>query len=59
MPKTKLRKYQCNVCGHIYDPVDGDPAAGIASGTAFEDIPDTWICPECGATTADYEPVEA
>ena len=52
------KKYRCTICGHIYDPADGDPDAGIAPGTAFEDIPDTWVCPDCGATKADFEPYE-
>ena len=45
------------ICNHIYDPADGDPDSGIAPGTKFEDIPDTWSCPECGASKADYEPL--
>jgi len=49
------KKYRCTICGHIYDPVEGDPDAGIAPGTAFEAIPDTWVCPDCGATKADFE----
>ncbi len=49
------KKYRCIVCGHVYDPALGDPEGGIAPGTAFEDIPDTWVCPECGATKADFE----
>ena len=52
------KKYRCTICGHIYDPVEGDPEAGIAPGTAFDDIPDTWSCPDCGATKADFEPYE-
>lgn len=40
--------YVCLACGYIYDPEKGDPDSGIASGTAFEDIPDTWVCPICG-----------
>lgn len=41
-------KWECTVCGYIYDPDQGDPEAGIALGTAFEDLPDDWICPLCG-----------
>ena len=52
------KKYRCLVCSHIYDPALGDPDSRIPAGTAFEDIPDTWICPECGATKADFEPFE-
>ena len=53
-----LKKYQCVMCGHIYDPREGDPASGIPPGTSFESLPDTWCCPDCGATKADFEPVE-
>ena len=52
------RKYRCTVCEHIYDPAEGDPAAGVAPGTAFEDLPDDWMCPDCGASKADFEPME-
>jgi len=48
-------KYQCLVCDHIYDPVEGDPDGGIVPGTPFEDIPDDWICPVCGAEKSDFE----
>jgi rubredoxin len=48
----------CKACGDIYDPAEGDPEGGIAPGTAFEDIPDTWVCPVCGARKSDYEPYE-
>ena len=47
-------KYQCLVCDHIYDPAEGDPDGGIAPGTAFEDIPDDWVCPVCGAEKSDF-----
>lgn len=52
------KRYRCLVCSHVYDPEEGDPASGIPSGTAFEDIPDTWCCPDCGATKADFEPLD-
>jgi flavin reductase (DIM6/NTAB) family NADH-FMN oxidoreductase RutF/rubredoxin len=42
-------RYKCNVCGYIYDPEKGDPDGGIKPGTPFEDIPNTWVCPVCGA----------
>ena len=42
-----MKKYECP-CGYIYDPEVGDPDSGIAPGTAFEDIPDDWVCPVCG-----------
>jgi rubredoxin len=50
-----MDRYQCNVCGYIYDPVKGDPDGGIAPGTAFEDIPDDWVCPVCGAAKSMFE----
>jgi len=46
----KAQKYRCTVCDYIYDPAAGDPDSGVKAGTAFEDIPDTWRCPVCGAT---------
>ncbi|OIP96879.1 rubredoxin [Candidatus Wirthbacteria bacterium CG2_30_54_11] len=45
-----MQKYQCEPCGYIYDPEKGDADGGIAPGTAFESIPDDWMCPVCGAT---------
>jgi rubredoxin len=48
------RKFVCNVCSHVYDEELGDPAAGLAAGTRWEDIPEDWVCPECGATKADF-----
>lgn len=53
-----MKKYRCMVCEHIYDPAQGDPDSGIKAGTAFEDIPDTWFCPECGAMKADFQPMD-
>jgi rubredoxin len=46
----RVKKYRCEVCNHIYDPAVGDPDGGIPPGTAFEDIPDDWVCPVCGAS---------
>lgn len=51
-----LQKWICIACGDIYDPVEGDIEGGIAPGTAFEDIPDHWVCPVCGARKSDFEP---
>jgi rubredoxin/flavin reductase (DIM6/NTAB) family NADH-FMN oxidoreductase RutF len=50
----KGQKYQCKVCGLIYDPAEGDPDSGIEPGTAFEDIPDNWMCPVCGVGKEDF-----
>ena len=52
------RKYTCQICGHVYDEAAGDPAAGIAPGTRFEDLPESWTCPDCGATKADFSLTE-
>lgn len=57
-PAKAMKKYRCTVCGHIYDPAEGDPPAGIAPGTAFEDIPDNWTCPICGVTKEDFIPYD-
>jgi len=47
-------KYQCKICGYVYDPVEGDPDSGIVPGTSFDDIPDDWKCPVCGVTKAEF-----
>jgi rubredoxin len=44
----------CESCGFIYDPAEGDPDGGIPQGTEFEDIPETWFCPVCGARKRDF-----
>lgn len=51
------QKYQCTICGYIYDPEKGDAESGVKPGTAFEDLPDDWFCPSCGASKADFEKV--
>ena len=53
-----MKKYRCTVCEYIYDPALGDPENGIAPGTAFEDLPDGWICPVCGEGKWAFEPLE-
>ena len=50
-----MKKYECTVCGYIYDPKKGDAEGGIAPGTAFEDIPNDWVCPLCGVGKEDFE----
>jgi len=49
-------KYVCDICGYVYDPAEGDPDNGIPAGTLFEDLPDDWVCPECGAGKEDFSP---
>jgi rubredoxin len=50
-----MDKYVCTVCGYVYDPEQGDPDNGVAPGTKFEDVPDDWECPVCGASKDDFE----
>ena len=50
-----MAKYRCTVCGYIYDPNMGDPVGGIAPGTPFEDLSDSWTCPICGADKSKFE----
>ena len=52
-----MKTYQCVVCGYIYDEAQGWPQDGIAAGTRWEDVPDTWACPDCGVSKADFEMV--
>ena len=52
-----MEKYRCTVCGYIYDPAAGDPEGMVEPGTAFEDLPEDWFCPECGAGREEFEPV--
>jgi len=49
-----MEKWECTVCGYIYDPAKGDPDNGVAPGTRFEDIPNSWVCPECGVTKDNF-----
>ena len=51
-----MDKYVCTVCGYVYDPAVGDPEGDIAPGTAFDDLPDDWVCPVCGADKDQFEP---
>jgi rubredoxin len=55
---SKMAKYQCTVCGYIYDPELGDPDGGIKPGTPFEKIPDSWVCPVCGASKDQFEKIK-
>ncbi len=50
-----MSKWMCSVCGYVYDPDEGDPEGGIAAGTAFEELPDGWVCPVCGAEKAAFQ----
>ena len=52
-----MKKYECP-CGYVYDPELGDPDNNIAPETAFEDLPDEWVCPLCGAEKEYFEPLD-
>ena len=53
-----MANWECLVCGYIYEEENGDPDSGIAPGTKFEDLPDDWVCPMCGASREDFEKIE-
>ena len=50
-----MKKYECILCGYVYDEALGDPDEGLAPGTKWCDIPDDWECPDCGARKEDFE----
>lgn len=53
-----MAKYVCDVCGYIYEPEEGDPENGVDAGTAFDAIPEDWVCPLCGAGKDDFSLVD-
>lgn len=53
-----MDKYVCDVCGYVYDPAVGDPDNGIEPGTAFEDLPEDWLCPLCGVGKDEFSKVD-
>ena len=50
-----MDRYVCILCGYVYDPAEGDPEGGIPPGTAFEDLPEGWVCPACGVGVEYFE----
>ncbi|MCX5678432.1 MAG: rubredoxin [Candidatus Omnitrophica bacterium] len=52
--EVTMQKYRCTVCNYIYDPAIGDPDSGVQPGTAFEKLPDNWVCPVCGADKSEF-----
>lgn len=50
-------QYVCGYCGYVYDECRGDPDHGVAPGTRWADVPDSWGCPDCGVTQADFTPL--
>ncbi len=51
-----MKRWVCDVCGYIYDPADGDPDDGVQAGTAFEELPEEWVCPDCGVGKDQFSP---
>lgn len=49
-----MDKYECSICGYVYDPAVGDPDNDVAPGTKFEDVPEDWVCPTCGAPKSEF-----
>jgi rubredoxin len=49
-----MDKYECSICGYVYDPAVGDPDNGIAPGTSFDALPEDWVCPTCGAPKSEF-----
>ncbi len=58
MNANNMDKWKCTLCDYVYDPAAGDPDGGIKPGTAFEDLPDGWVCPWCGAAKGAFKKVE-
>lgn len=50
-----MQKWECIVCGYIYDPAAGDPGNGIPPDTPFENLPDDWLCPDCGVGKDQFQ----
>ena len=53
-----MDNYECKLCGYIYEPEKGDPDNGVEPGTSFENLPEDWVCPVCGAGKEEFEKVE-
>jgi len=51
----KMKKYVCTICGYVYDEAVGDPDNGVAPGTKWEDVPEDWVCPDCGVGKSEFE----
>ncbi|MBI3585061.1 MAG: rubredoxin [Nitrospinae bacterium] len=53
-----MEKWECMVCGYVYNPADGDPDGDISPGTSFEDLPEDWVCPDCGVEKDKFKKME-
>lgn len=52
-----MQQWKCIICGYVYDPVEGDAENGVRPGTPFEELPDDWVCPICGAGKDQFEEI--
>jgi rubredoxin len=50
-----MQRYRCTACGYVYDPANGEENSAIPPGTAFEELPDAWVCPKCGTEKEFFE----
>lgn len=50
-----MKKYICTICGYVYDEAAGDPDNGVAPGTVWENVPEDWVCPDCGVGKDQFE----
>jgi rubredoxin len=53
-----VKRWECQICGFVYDEAEGSPDEGLAPGTRWEDIPNDWVCPDCGTSKSEFEMVE-
>lgn len=56
---SEFKKWECVICGFIYDEALGLPEDGIAAGTKWDDVPEDWECPDCGISKSDFDMLEA
>ncbi len=56
--ETPMKTWMCVNCGFVYDEAKGHPESGVPAGTAWADVPDDWVCPDCGASKDSFEMVE-
>ena len=52
-----MQKYECQICGYVYDPANGDPDGGVEPGTPFDQLLSSWMCPVCGSSKENFKPV--
>jgi rubredoxin len=58
MSDEPYKSWQCRTCGYIYDEAKGEPDEGLGPGTRWAEIPDDWVCPQCGTAKSDFDMVE-